>query len=398
VWIANVRTLAVSIEEIAALWSQSTYALSGQLADQPTGQASLEIHFVDESTVELPVSFANLSLPAAQVTQTQAAIATQQAVPTATPTVTITLATLPPAPTDTLSPTEVPTEAPTETPTETSTPSATITDTPTETPTFTRTPTATATDTLTPTHTLTSTATDTPTITLTPSPTETPTPTTLPQDLFSAFSRAVTNFDPLIWLGGAMLLIGVVLAVVFAVRSRSEKLDTGGPSPSFYERLETTRQAGPRSEDGAPAPYGVSALTEKDEQLMTEVLSSEDVRKMLSEAAMQPDIAGLVLVLGDPPRQYLLQTSGATIGRSPKCDLVIAKDRYVSRQHAHLTVRDDGSVWIERLSTTNPLFVNGVSIVEPHELGGRDVIQLTPATKLVFIATQKTERTDDQNL
>ncbi|MGD9696321.1 MAG: trypsin-like peptidase domain-containing protein [Thermoleophilia bacterium] len=69
------------------------------------------------------------------------------------------------------------------------------------------------------------------------------------------------------------------------------------------------------------------------------------------------------------------------IGRDPSCDLVIEDDR-VSRHHAVLRVREDGSAEIHDLSSANGTFVNGHRLTGPVVLSGGERIQVGDTTLL----------------
>jgi transcriptional regulator with GAF, ATPase, and Fis domain len=65
-----------------------------------------------------------------------------------------------------------------------------------------------------------------------------------------------------------------------------------------------------------------------------------------------------VLILEDAQaRSYELAKPVFTIGRSPSCDVVVP-DRFVSREHAHVTALEDGGYEIQDLGGRQPLRIN----------------------------------------
>ncbi|GAB4185570.1 MAG: hypothetical protein Tsb0015_02580 [Simkaniaceae bacterium] len=64
------------------------------------------------------------------------------------------------------------------------------------------------------------------------------------------------------------------------------------------------------------------------------------------------------------------------LGKDPEtCDIVF-QDLSVSRQHARLSVDDEGEVTIEDLNSRNGIIINGTMITEPKKLQSQDLIGL----------------------
>jgi adenylate cyclase len=87
---------------------------------------------------------------------------------------------------------------------------------------------------------------------------------------------------------------------------------------------------------------------------------------------------------GDAPQTYTFSGGEVVIGRSPECQVVL-RDFGISRQHARITVVDDG-VRIQDLKSKNGTQVNGVPVVEaPLKDGDRILLgkfQITFAKSL----------------
>ena len=82
-----------------------------------------------------------------------------------------------------------------------------------------------------------------------------------------------------------------------------------------------------------------------------------------------------------PPFQTQVQGEGAVLGRSSKADVVLA-DRYLSRQHARLFLRE-GSWFLEDLGSRNTTFVNDRAVVQPTPVRPGDVIRLAESRIVV---------------
>ena len=125
-----------------------------------------------------------------------------------------------PPPTPTSTPTPAPTATHTPEPTATPTPEPTATPVPTETPTPSPTPTPAPTATSTPTPEPAATLTPTPTATPTPEPTAAPSPTATAPVTIAATPEAESGGLGFLWAIPVIILLGVILAVVFYLRTR----------------------------------------------------------------------------------------------------------------------------------------------------------------------------------
>jgi hypothetical protein len=106
--------------------------------------------------------------------------------------------------------------------------------------------------------------------------------------------------------------------------------------------------------------------------------SSRRVRDAVEGTGARRRSKALLNVSG---RRMLLPPSGATIGRSRDCDVVI-EDSGVSRRHAEL--RPDGTAWrIEDLGSTNGVRVNGLAIHAVQQLRSGDRVEIG-STEILF--------------
>lgn len=64
-----------------------------------------------------------------------------------------------------------------------------------------------------------------------------------------------------------------------------------------------------------------------------------------------------------------------SIGRRDTCDLQVAFDTQVSRQHAHLSIIGDG-VWLEDTNSRNGVYINHYKILEPSPLTIGDMFRI----------------------
>ena len=76
------------------------------------------------------------------------------------------------------------------------------------------------------------------------------------------------------------------------------------------------------------------------------------------------------------------------LGREPDCDIVIS-DRQVSRHHARLTFRSEGT-FLEDLGSKNGTHYNGLPLTEVAVLQDGDIIQIALAQRFVFLSSDST--------
>ena len=104
---------------------------------------------------------------------------------------------------------------------------------------------------------------------------------------------------------------------------------------------------------------------------------------MLAETAM------LLIVEGfSPGKRIFLEKASLVIGRDETCDLAI-QDRQVSRQHASVSLEEDGYI-IRDLGSKNGTFINGQVLEGPHLLQDGDEIQIAYCCKLAFVGAEAT--------
>jgi diguanylate cyclase (GGDEF)-like protein len=115
----------------------------------------------------------------------------------------------------------------------------------------------------------------------------------------------------------------------------------------------------------------------------------------LTGVASRAELAAALAGQAKTQRPWLVVVNGRTsvgktykldvalvIGRAPQCDVHLDEDG-ISRRHARLLRRDDGSVHIEDLSSRNGTFVNGER-VETYALRDGDKIQIGTISILKF--------------
>jgi len=104
---------------------------------------------------------------------------------------------------------------------------------------------------------------------------------------------------------------------------------------------------------------------------------------LLAETAM------LLIVEGfSPGKRIFLEKASLVIGRDETCDLAI-QDRQVSRQHASVSLEEDGYI-IRDLGSKNGTFINGQVLEGPHLLQDGDEIQIAYCCKLAFVGAEAT--------
>ncbi len=142
----------------------------------------------------------------------------------------------------------------------------------------------------------------------------------------------------------------------------------------------------PEEQEPPPPPAGeeresvvVSAAPERTQRGETTIQSSSQrVREPIEESRARRTTRAMLLTDG---RRVLVPPSGAVLGRSRECDIVL-DDAGVSRRHAQISPTEDGWV-LSDLGSTNGVRVNDRALRGTHELRLGDRIELG-ATELVF--------------
>jgi pSer/pThr/pTyr-binding forkhead associated (FHA) protein len=99
---------------------------------------------------------------------------------------------------------------------------------------------------------------------------------------------------------------------------------------------------------------------------------------LVESGAQRRQARALLVVDG---RRLLVPPSGATIGRSGDCEILL-EDTGVSRRHAEIRPVADG--WtVEDLGSTNGVLVNGQALAGPQALNPGDLVELG-STQIVF--------------
>ena len=102
------------------------------------------------------------------------------------------------------------------------------------------------------------------------------------------------------------------------------------------------------------------------------VSESERSRERLDEArAVRRGRA----ILAAEGKRFAIGPSGATIGRSRECDVVL-DDSNVSRRHARIDLGEDGAWTVEDLGSTNGVQVNGARVSTRTVLRSGDRLDL----------------------
>lgn len=107
------------------------------------------------------------------------------------------------------------------------------------------------------------------------------------------------------------------------------------------------------------------------------------------------NLGDAIVVLLHPPqvnpgRRFTLHQDELVVGRRSENDLPLDVDS-VSRKHARLIRRADGSWWVEDLGSTNGTFVNQTEVHAPHPLVDGDLVRFGEAI-VKFLVGSNVER------
>jgi len=92
----------------------------------------------------------------------------------------------------------------------------------------------------------------------------------------------------------------------------------------------------------------------------------------------QPEMGRLVVLKSDAideNTEFVLDSTGISIGRGNPNDVRLDADEFASAQHARIEPRRDG-VWIEDVGSTNGTYVNGVRLSRPRKLSIGDLVRV----------------------
>jgi hypothetical protein len=77
----------------------------------------------------------------------------------------------------------------------------------------------------------------------------------------------------------------------------------------------------------------------------------------------------------DENTEFVVDSSGISIGRGGPNEVRLDDDDFASAQHARVEPRRDG-VWIEDVGSTNGTFVNGVRLSRARKLAAGDLVRV----------------------
>ena len=256
-----------------------------------------------------------------------------------------------------------------------------------------------------------------------------------PQDLLTNLIAQLTAANPLILVGGGLALLAVLIGVVGLLslgrQQHSEpvqrvdpKLDvtiayhdpvqptsdssgldfySGSAKPLSKEELRRQVQQRPLAYDDVPPtpgpmPRPAQGYADEDDLVLTSVLEDSDFQQMQAQSG--GEVVAWLRLDSKPPKDYELRAAGLTIGRKANNDIVVTGDNAISGQHARLEVSADGGVTLVVVSKTNPVVISGVMLRENERraLRSQDVIQLSPNTRLIFIARQGDQASFDEEV
>ena len=92
----------------------------------------------------------------------------------------------------------------------------------------------------------------------------------------------------------------------------------------------------------------------------------------------QPEMGRLIVLKSDAideNTEFVLDSTGISIGRGNPNDVRLDADEFASAQHARVEPRRDG-VWIEDVGSTNGTYVNGVRLSRPRKLSIGDLVRV----------------------
>jgi len=98
----------------------------------------------------------------------------------------------------------------------------------------------------------------------------------------------------------------------------------------------------------------------------------------LGKRSSPPSMGRLVVVSSpalDEQSEYVLDSTGITIGRGSQNTVALDDDDFASASHARVEPRQDG-VWLEDAGSTNGTYLNGVKLSRPRKLTPGDLVRV----------------------
>ena len=98
----------------------------------------------------------------------------------------------------------------------------------------------------------------------------------------------------------------------------------------------------------------------------------------LGKRSSPPSMGRLVVVSSpalEEQSEYVLDSTGITIGRGSQNTVALDDDDFASASHARVEPRQDG-VWLEDAGSTNGTYLNGVKLSRPRKLTPGDLVRV----------------------
>lgn len=357
---AQLPQLQARFDDIRTRWSQPVFRLDSAAGAVDDDRGEVKLSLSDDSEVVFEVAFAVF------------ADLLSDGSPLPTPTLTSTVTLTPSA-----------TASATITPSRTSSPTSTGI---VPSVTFTNTPTIQPTQPIVPATNLQTSrvqATTQPTATRTISPAA----TLVPPSPIPVVPPKVVDNNVLIIGGGIAAGAVVLLVVVLLLRPSGLGKPEATVGGSDSTRILPTAHA--ESDDFyeiAPRPSGTVIVQEGEELDFAEIDTERESTEMISLedvlAAIRPPVVGSLLN-ETAGQSYEIKRPTTLLGRDPICDIIIQRDRQISRQHVRFNVAENDRATIAIL-THNPVLINGIKVEGTVQLKTGDVLQLSTKTRVVF--------------
>lgn len=160
--------------------------------------------------------------------------------------------------------------------------------------------------------------------------------------------------DDYLILGGGVAAVLVVIVVMVLLLREARR-----PKLSREEQMDNTM---------------LFQYNDEAEIDQTDIVSMREIM-----AQIRPTLAARLS--NDEGVEYEIHRPITTVGRREDSDIRIENDKQISREHLRFTVRDDGSIWVTRL-TQNPVLINEIAIETILQIREGDVLQLSPSLRL----------------
>lgn len=195
------------------------------------------------------------------------------------------------------------------------------------------------------------------------------------------------------------LKIGETLFSYSSKKPEEAEAEGGKKEPKAEDKEESTENEGPEKapeeakEEEEAAAFAGKEDEAADEETLYDTIFEEGVEQEPLYTALSEDALVLKVVSGpNVGAEFALEPNQSyVIGKDPESADIIFNDLSVSKNHARISVDQDGKAYIEDLGAKNPTLINSKKTKGKSPLSSRDLITLGGSVFLVVSGKEPLE-------